>query len=215
MLSPLDEADATAIVESILGQTGLPQAIRDRVVVAAEGNPLFVAQLVSMLIDEGTLRRVEGDWRLADEAGAIRVPPTIQALLEARLDRLGREERAVIEPASVVGLIFQEAAVRWLAPDWVKQAMPTHLESLDRKQLVHPAGSVVEGESSYRFHHILIRDAAYNGQLKRSRSSLHEQFVDWADAVNADRDRALEFEELPRLPPRAGAALPRGARSSR
>jgi hypothetical protein len=67
---------------------------------------------------------------------------------------------------------------------------------LDRRQLVHPDPSAAEGEPSYRFHHILIRDAAYNGQLKRTRAALHERFVEWADAVNADRERALEFEEI-------------------
>jgi tetratricopeptide (TPR) repeat protein len=180
----------------MLGQAGLPDVVRRRVIVAAEGNPLFVEQLVSMLVDEGVLRRVEGDWRVADEAGEVSIPPTISALLAARLDRLGRDERAVVEPASVVGLVFAEDAVRHLAPDAVKPGLSDHLSALDRKQLVHPAPSAAEGESSHRFHHILIRDAAYNGQLKRSRANLHERFVEWADEVNADRDRALEFEEI-------------------
>jgi predicted ATPase/class 3 adenylate cyclase len=195
-LQPLSDADATAIVEALLGQAGLPEVVRRRVIVAAEGNPLFVEQLVSMLVDEGILRSVEGDWRVADEAGDVPIPPTISALLAARLDRLGRDERAVVEPASVVGLVFAEDAVRHLAPDPVKPGVASYLAALDRKQLVHPAPSSVEGESSHRFHHILIRDAAYNGQLKRSRASLHERFVEWADEVNADRDRALEFEEI-------------------
>jgi predicted ATPase/class 3 adenylate cyclase len=195
-LEPLSDADATRIVEAMLGQTDLPEAVRLRVLVAAEGNPLFVAQLVSMLVDDGILRHVEGDWRLADEVGAVPIPPTISALLAARLDRLGREERAVVEPASVVGLVFQEDAVRFLAPEVVGRDLPIHLAALDRKHLVHPAPSVTDGESSHRFHHILIRDAAYNGQLKRARASLHERFVAWADGVNADRDRALEFEEI-------------------
>ena len=138
---------------------------------AAEGNPLFVEQLVSMLVDEGTLRRVEGDWRLADEVGEIPVPPTIQALLAARLDRLGREERAVVEPASVIGLMFQESAVRWLAPEAVQVTMPEHLSALDRKQLVHPTAPAADDDATFRFHHILIRDAAYGGQLKRARAA--------------------------------------------
>jgi class 3 adenylate cyclase/tetratricopeptide (TPR) repeat protein len=196
VLEPLTEGDSTAIVDNLLGQTGLVPAVRDQVIVAAEGNPLFVEQLVSMLIDEGVLRRDEGRWRVADEVGQIQVPPTIQALFAARLDRLGREERAVVEPASVIGLIFQESAVRWLAPEAVQAELDLHLAALDRKQLVHPAPSAVEGDGSYRFHHVLIRDAAYNGQLKRTRAALHERFVAWADGVNADRDRALEFEEI-------------------
>jgi class 3 adenylate cyclase/tetratricopeptide (TPR) repeat protein len=196
VLEPLTEDDSTAIVDNLLGQTGLVPAVREQVIVAAEGNPLFVEQLVSMLIDEGVLRRDEGGWKVTDELGEIQVPPTIQALLAARLDRLGREERAVVEPASVIGLVFQEAAVRWLAPEAVQADLDRHLASLDRKQLVHPARSALEGDGSFRFHHLLIRDAAYNGQLKRTRAALHERFVAWADGVNADRDRALEFEEI-------------------
>jgi class 3 adenylate cyclase/tetratricopeptide (TPR) repeat protein len=196
VLAPLADDQAGALVEALLGRSGVPVAVQRRVTTAAEGNPLFVEQLVSMLVDEGTIRRVEGDWRLADEVGEIPVPPTIQALLSARLDRLGRDERSVVEPASVVGLVFPEAAVRWLAPEPVRDGLAGHLSTLDRRQLVHPDPSAAEGEPSYRFHHILIRDAAYNGQLKRTRAALHERFVEWADAVNADRERALEFEEI-------------------
>ena len=196
VLGPLDASDVAALVEGLLGQTGIPQRILDRVIEAAEGNPLFVEQLVSMLVDEGVLRRVEGAWRLADEVREVMVPPTIQALLAARLDRLGRDERAVVEPASVIGLVFQESAVRWLASQEVKDALPDRLSSLDRKQFVHPTTPATEEDATYRFHHILIRDAAYAGQLKRARATLHERFVEWADDLNAGRDRALEFEEI-------------------
>ena len=164
-------SDAGAMVEACSAGRGIPPAVLERVTRAAEGNPLFVEQLVSMLVDEGTLRRVEGDWRLADEVGEIPVPPTIQALLAARLDRLGREERAVIEPASVIGLVFQESAVRWLAPEAVQAGRCRSTSSaLDRKQLVHPTAPEPTTTRRYRFHHILIRDAAYNGQLKRARA---------------------------------------------
>ncbi len=196
MLGPLAATDAGIIVDGLLGRAGLPASIRERVTRAAEGNPLFIEQFVSMLVDDGTLRQIEGDWRLADEGGGVRVPPTIQALVGARLDRLARDERAVIEPAAVIGLNFPEAAVRALAPEAVTARLDDHLAALDRKQLVHPVPAAVEGEAGYRFHHLLIRDAAYNGLLKRARADLHERFVTWADALNADRDRALEFEAI-------------------
>ena len=102
----------------------------------------------------------------------------------------------MIEPASVVGLMFPEPAVHFLAPEAVREALPAHLAALDRKQFLHPAESGVDDEAHFRFHHILIRDAAYNGQLKRTRSETHERFVGWADGVNAERQRALEFAEI-------------------
>ena len=99
------------MVEGLLGQSGLTQAIRARVTAAAEGNPLFVEQLVSMLVDEGAI-----GGAASAAIAEIRIPPTIEALVAARLDRLGHDERAVIEPASVIGLVFPEPAIRHLDP---------------------------------------------------------------------------------------------------
>ena len=196
VLGPLGDDQAGAMVEALLGRSGISPAIRDRVTAAAQGIPLFVEQLVSMLVDEGAVRRVDGDWRLADGAADIRIPPTINALLAARLDRLGRDERAVVEPASVIGQRFAESAIRHLVPAAVQPSLAGHLSALDRRQLVHPVPTAEDDDPSYRFHHILIRDAAYHGLLKRARAGLHERFVEWADARNADADRGMEFEEI-------------------
>ncbi len=195
-LSPLGDADSTRIVDNLLGRARLPERVRERIVGAAEGNPLFVEQMLSMLIDSGVVRREDGVWVAADEAGEIAVPPSIQALLAARLDQLGGEERALIEPASVIGITFPEPAVEALVPDPVRPDVPIHLDALTRKQVVHPVPPSAGEADSYRFQHLLIRDAAYNTLLKRTRATLHERFVAWADRVNADRQRALEFEEI-------------------
>ena len=183
------------MVEALLGETGIAAGIRARVTSAAEGNPLFLEQLVAMLVEDGILRPTEGGWHVADEVGDLQVPPTINALLAARLDRLGRDERAVLEPASVVGLEFQRAAVGWLAPPALQAGLETRLGSLERRQLIHEQTAQPRGEV-YRFHHILIRDAAYNSLLKRRRAELHERFVEWADAQAAAGELALEIEEI-------------------
>ena len=198
VLGPLGDAQAAAIVEAILGRSGLPPRVLERVLAAAEGNPLYVEQLVSMLVDQGTIRLVAGTWRLGDEVGDVAIPPTIAALLESRLDRLGRDERAVIEPASVIGLLFPEAALRSLAAEHVRTDLERHLASLDHKRLIHRASTDGEsdGEAIHRFEHILIRDTTYSSLLKRARADLHERFVAWADVRNAEADRALEFEEI-------------------
>ncbi|MFL5647933.1 MAG: ATP-binding protein [Chloroflexota bacterium] len=195
-LAPMSEADSTQIVENVLGQSDLPASVRSQIVAAAEGNPLFVEQMISMLIESGALRNVEGRWVRLDESGDITVPPTIQALLAARLDRLGRDERAVIEPAAVVGLEFAEPAVAALTPDAVRSDLTRHLGTLERRRLVRAEASSSTGEHGYRFQHLLIRDAAYNGMLKRARATLHETFVAWADKANAEVDRGVEFEEI-------------------
>jgi tetratricopeptide (TPR) repeat protein len=116
-------------------------------------------------------------------------------LLEARLDQLGRAERAAVEPASVIGLEFAQPAVQSLVPPTLRPAIHEHMTTLTRKQLIR-LSRAVEAEPIYRFEHHLVRDTVYSGLLKRARATLHIEFVRWADRVNADRDRALEFEEI-------------------
>jgi class 3 adenylate cyclase/tetratricopeptide (TPR) repeat protein len=180
-LKPLGSDDVEAMIDRLLGQSELSVETRERVVAAAEGNPLYVEQIVSMVKEHG------GD-------GEIVVPPTIHALLAARLDNLTREERAVVEPASVIGLVFAEAAVEQMVPDPLRPTVTGHLTDLDRKQFVHPL--VGDEDPLFRFHHILVRDAAYTSLLKRARATLHERFVDWAEPVNRERGRETEFEEI-------------------
>ncbi|HSW25086.1 MAG TPA: hypothetical protein VLJ62_20165, partial [Burkholderiaceae bacterium] len=194
-LQPLGDAAAAQVVANLLGGSGLPQDVLTRIVDTAEGNPLYVEQLLSMLIDRGALIEVNGQWVRGSAAVDIDVPPTIHALLEARLDQLGRAERATVEPAAVMGMEFPQAGLSELAPTAVRPTLGEHLSVLARKQFVHLSMSV-DASARYRFHHQLVRDTVYNGLLKRARAQLHIDFVRWADRVNADRDRALEFEEI-------------------
>jgi predicted ATPase/class 3 adenylate cyclase len=194
VLRPLSEADTETMIDGLLGRTGLATEVRARIARAAEGNPLFVEQMVSMLVDRGTIRADGDGWIATGDLSELSIPPTIQALLAARLDDLDREERAILEPASVIGLTFPEPAIEELVPDALRAAVEQQLGALDRKQFVHPASEV--DEAIYRFHHLLIKDATYNSLLKRTRAQLHEKFVIWAERVNRERDRETEFEEI-------------------
>ncbi|MEP6469186.1 MAG: AAA family ATPase, partial [Chloroflexota bacterium] len=197
VLEPLTDADAALIVESLLGGTGLSEQVQARILQAAAGNPLFVEQLLSMLIDNGSLRKSNGHWEQVGALATLDVPPSIQALLAARIDLLANDERAVIEPASVIGQSFLQVAVEELVADQVKPAVPDHLTAMNRKQLVVASDSSESDEQSYRFGHVLIRDAAYGGLLKRARAVLHEHFVDWAEVYNEQHGQSgQEFEEI-------------------
>jgi predicted ATPase/class 3 adenylate cyclase len=194
-LSPLSDAESALVIENLLGEAGLPETAQRRIVESAEGNPLFVEQLLAMLIDDGLLRRVNGRWECEGDLSELAVPPTIQALLGARLDLLTHEERAVVEPAAVIGLVFQHAALESLVDEAVRPDLDAALSALRDKQLVRPDPAAA-GDRRYRFEHILIRDAAYQALLKRSRATLHERFVDWAERVNRERERETEYEEI-------------------
>jgi class 3 adenylate cyclase/tetratricopeptide (TPR) repeat protein len=194
VLDRLTPEQTSAVAEHLLGGTGLDEGVRARIVEAAEGNPLFVEQLLSMLVDEGLVRFESGHWHAAASIDEVSVPPTIQALLASRLDRLTGDERAVIEPAAVIGQTFVTDAVRYLVPESARSGVEDRLETLTGRQLVLPDSRRPAEEEAFRFHHVLIRDTAYEGILKRARATFHEQFVEWADSVN--REGATEYEEI-------------------
>ncbi len=120
LLEPLPDQDCALLIDNLLGAAAIPEAARLRILEAAEGTPLFVEEMLSMLIDDGLLRREDGHWEPAGDLSKVRVPPTIQALLAARLDQLGQEERAVVECGSVEGKVFHRGALAVLAPDPVR-----------------------------------------------------------------------------------------------
>jgi len=194
VLKPLTDEAATQVVGNLLGAAGLPETLIKRIVAAAEGNPLYVEQMLSMLIDSGAVSEDGSKTALKGDADIV-VPPTIHALLEARLDKLERTERAAAEPASVIGMEFPHSAVQSLAPQQIREKVGDQLQALARKHFIRPSAS--DGaDARYRFDHHLVRDTVYNGLLKRARATMHVEFVKWADQVNAESDRGQEFEAI-------------------
>ena len=191
MLEPLSADEADSIVDQLLA--GLDGSVRERILTAAEGNPLYVEQIASMLVETGAVR-LEGDrWVATTSSSELAIPPTVEALVAARLDALDSEERRVIDPASVIGLGFAVDALVHLVPDDAMPEVPVRLQALTSKQFIRP--TVAEADF-YRFGHSVIKDSAYRSLLKRTRAELHERFVDWADPINRERGRELEFEEI-------------------
>jgi class 3 adenylate cyclase len=193
-LEPLSEAESEELVASLLGRADLPGEFRAHISHAAEGNPLFVEELLGKLIDDGFLIEAGNGWGAAGDLSHVALPPTIQALLAARLDGLSGEERTVIERASVEGKVFHRGAVVELAPEPMRAQVRDQLASLMRMELVRPDQSSFAGEEAYRFRHLLIRDAAYQALAKQTRSELHERFAAWLERVASDR--MAEYEEI-------------------
>ncbi len=158
--------------EALLDELGadLDPAVRVKILASADGNPLFVEEMAAMVRDSP-----EGD---------VHVPPSISALLSARLDQLAAPERAALACGSVEGSVFHRTAVEALEGD------PAQLMGLVRKELVRPDKGTLPDDDAFRFRHILIRDAAYEALPKAARARLHERFGDWLER------RAPELVEL-------------------
>jgi class 3 adenylate cyclase/tetratricopeptide (TPR) repeat protein len=175
LLEPLDDAES----EQLLNALGCAdQELRGRISAAAEGNPLFLQEMVALV------RESSGD--------NVAVPPTIQALLAARLDQLDPSERVVLERASVEGRVFHRSAVETLLDG--EPELSRRLVSLVRKELIRSEpGHLDDDDEAYRFRHLLIRDAAYEALPKVLRAELHERFAEW---VEARRIKLVERDEI-------------------
>ena len=198
-LEPLPAEEAVELV----GDT-VSEEVRERIVRASGGNPLFVTEMLA----------------LAGDGGEIEVPATLRALLAARLDQLDEPERRVLERGSVEGELFHRGTVQALAPE--ETEVTPRLAALVRRDLVHPDRPQLPREDAYRFRHLLIRDAAYDALPKATRADLHRRFADWLaehgqSLVELDEilgyhyeQAALYLEELGR--PEPELALAAGAR---
>jgi class 3 adenylate cyclase/tetratricopeptide (TPR) repeat protein len=193
-LEPLDEAASDRLIAELLGEGQSALDVRDRIARTAEGNPLFVEQMISMLIDDGLLVKDDGHWVAVGDFETISVPPGIHALLAARLERLDVDERAVLGRAAVIGQIFYIGALEALASPALSGRIPSRLLELANKELVRPCQSDFVDEGAFEFRHLLIRDAAYDALSKESRADLHERFADWFEARAGDR--SAEYAEI-------------------
>ena len=191
LLEPLSAAECARLIENLVGETDLANQVRTRIAETAEGNPLFVEEMLSMLVDEGLLVRQDGGWAATGDLSHVPVPPTIQALLAARLDQLESEERLALEAAAVEGHVFHEGSVRGLTGS---DAVQETLARLVRKELVRPEPPAFAGERGFRFRHLLIRDAAYEAIPKETRAALHERHATWLE--QAGGERVAEYEEI-------------------
>lgn len=129
------------------------------------GNPLFVEEMLALISESGS-----------DE---VRVPPTIAALLAARLDQLPPPEGTVLECGSVEGQSFHRGTVQVMAPE--EPDVAAQLIALIRKDLLRPDRAILPGEEAFGYRHLLIRDAAYQALAKSYRAELHERFARWLE----------------------------------
>jgi class 3 adenylate cyclase/tetratricopeptide (TPR) repeat protein len=165
LLEPLGAAECDTLMERLADGAVLDDDLRERITTASAGNPLYVEEMLAMVREHGE--------------GEVTVPPTIHALLQARIDSLESDVRLVMERGSVEGEVFHRGAVAELAPEPVRPAIATHLATLVRKELIRSTPPLFPADEGYRFRHLLIRDAAYESLPKATRAELHERFAEW------------------------------------
>jgi class 3 adenylate cyclase/tetratricopeptide (TPR) repeat protein len=175
LLEPLSDEQSETLIDNLLGGADLSELLRNRIAAAAEGNPLFVEQMLALIAQNGH----------ADE---IPIPPTIHALLAARLEQLPSSERVAAERGSVIGKEFWRTALVELGGE--SSALPP----LVRKELIRPYRSpIFPSDDAFRFRHQLIRDAAYDGMPKELRAKLHEQFGVWLEQHRSEYDEIVGY----------------------
>jgi class 3 adenylate cyclase/tetratricopeptide (TPR) repeat protein len=170
-LGPLGDEDVDELIpQRVSGE------LRRKIARAAGGNPLFIEEMLAIA---------------GDAEGEVVVPPTLRALLAARLDQLETAERSVLERGAIEGEIFHRGAVQALAPE--ETQVTPRLAALVRKELIRPDTPQLQGEDGFRFRHILIRDAAYDALPKATRADLHERFASWLEQHGTE---LVELDEL-------------------
>ena len=193
LLEPLAEEHAAELGAYLLGGQ-LDHALAARLADVSGGNPLFMEELLSMLVENGALQRNGVAWAAAHPLEELAMPPTIGALLAARLDRLEPDERRVLQRASVIGKQFARAELERLCPEDLKERLGTILYALVRRDVVRPDPSAGLAGESYSFRHILLRDAAYQAMPKRLRAELHEAYARHLE--QGAGARTVELEEF-------------------
>ena len=176
-LAPLSTDEGSTLVDELLGGLPLDAAARARIAIAADGNPLFIEQLLAMLTDDGILAREDGRWVARADLGQVAIPPSISALLAARIDRVPVDTRRTLLEAAVVGQVFTPAEVSDLAAADVTPGealdVGAHLADLVGRELLVTDGRDGTSQTAYRFRHLLVRDAAYGALSKSDRAYLH------------------------------------------
>ncbi len=179
-LGPLGDADGE-LLAALVAPASLPAELERRVLEAADGNPFFLEELVRSLADVGALVREEDGWRF-DHAVEVEVPPTVEKVILARLDRLSAEARDLVTAAAALGRTFALPLLEGVVGDVPADS----LHELQRLGLLRQSRRWPQPE--FRFRHALIQETAYRTLLAEQRTSLHRRAAEWLEERYAGRE---------------------------
>jgi class 3 adenylate cyclase len=192
-VEPLARAQSGQLVANLLGGATLGAGLASAVVDLAGGNPLFVEEIVAMLVEDGLLRPVQGVWTTTGDLSTVPVPDSIQALLAARLDRLPAGERDVVERGAIEGEVFHLGGVAELSPGVPEDELESRPRAVAGKDLIGEHPTTFRGDRAFRFRHLLIRDAAYSALPKQLRARFHAGLADWLEVRAPAQDEIVGY----------------------
>ncbi|MDP1867050.1 MAG: adenylate/guanylate cyclase domain-containing protein [Bradyrhizobium sp.] len=182
-LSALAEVASQEMLDRLIGRDVTLQSIRSRIVAKAQGNPLFLEELVQSLAETGSFEGEPGDYRLSKPAGRIEIPQTIHTVLAARIDRLDGLPKTLLQTAAVVGADVSIALLSGML-EVPASKISGHLKQLEEADFLRRVKRV---GSEYSFKHELIREVAYGTMLLGTRRSLHAKAVATIESLFGDR----------------------------
>jgi class 3 adenylate cyclase/tetratricopeptide (TPR) repeat protein len=188
-LQDLSPSDTLDMVESLLKADNIPGELRKFIQNKVEGNPFYVEEAMNSLIESGTLSRDNGTWRLTKPPQEAEIPPTVQGVISARLDRLDRETKRILQEASVIGRAFLYEILKKVTE--IHEPIDRFLSGLERLDLIRARS--LDPELEYIFKHALTQEVVYNGLLKKERQEIHERIG--LVMEHLFQDRLAEFYE--------------------
>jgi len=188
-LQQLSPTDAQSMVESLLKTKTIPRELQQFVRNKAEGNPFYLEEVINSLIETDTLIKDKDSWKLTRKITEKDIPSTIQGVISARLDRLERESKRILQEASVIGRAFLYEILKRISD--LKEYIDKSLINLERLDLIKTIS--LQPELEYIFKHALTQEVVYNGLLIKERRKLHEKIAQVMEELF--HDRLNEFYE--------------------
>lgn len=186
-LEPLKEHHCEDLIKNLINVRALPSPIRTEIITRAEGNPLFIEEVVRSFIDEGIVELRHGAFRVTKQIDLVNIPETIQDVLTARIDRLDEKTKDLLKMASVIGRAFFYRILAEVAKPIAD--MDKRIECLKAAQLIRERERM--GETEYLFKHALIQEVTYESILIQQRRAIHLKVADAIESVFADRLRSF------------------------
>ena len=183
-LDPLGQEDAQELLTALLGSGDRLMSVRALILEKTEGNPFFMEEVVQTLAEEKVLLGESGNYRLEKPAGELQIPPTVQVALASRIDRLGSEEKGLLQTLAVMGKKFSSSLLKTVV-EKPEEELYQWLSELQRGEFIYEQPAFPEAE--YTFKHALTQEVAYNSVLTERRRALHERAARAIEELYRDR----------------------------